>query len=177
MATLQHMIIQSYHQVRSWFGVITILCSACVNLFSAAAPAAPAAPAVTNTPPAEIQIPESKFTDDAKDRNARDPFFPLSTRRKEKEEVAQAPKTVTQVKVTTADSFTVNAITGNKNRRIAIINKTIFEVGNEFRVTTADGTSTVKCWEIRPNSVIISVDGRPERLEIHLKASTFNIPK
>ena len=154
------------------------MCSACVTTFSAAAPAAPApAPAATNTPSAEIQIPESKFTDDVKDRNARDPFFPLSTRRKEKEEVAQAPKTVTQVKTATADSFVVMAITG-KTRRIAIINKTIFEVGNQFRVTTPDGTiATVKCWEIRPNSVIISVDGRPERLEIFLKAPSFNIPK
>jgi hypothetical protein len=172
MVNLHHVLIQLRRQAGGWFGLCVLLSAVCVQLSFGAAPAP------TNAPPAEIVIPKSEFTDDVKDRNARDPFFPLSTRRKIEEEINQAPKAVAPTKIATADQFTVQAIAGPKTRRLAIINKTVFETGNEFQVVSSEGiTNIVKCWEIRPKSVIISIDRRPERSEIFLKTPSFNLQK
>ncbi len=128
---------------------------------SAAAPAAAVTPAETNAAPAEVIIPKSVFQDDAK--NGKDPFFPKSARR-----AARIPSS-TETVVAPIVQLALKGISGPANRRFALINNQTLAVGETAQVRIPNGQVKVHCWEIRNDSVIVSVEGDPEKKELKLR--------
>jgi protein disulfide-isomerase len=58
----------------------------------------------------------------------------------------------------------------NTKRKLALINNQTLGVGESARVRVGDGEVKVRCEEIRQNSVIVTVDGKPERKELRLSS-------
>jgi thioredoxin-related protein len=59
-------------------------------------------------------------------------------------------------------------ISGNPNRRFALINNQTFAAGEAARVKLADGEVQVRCLEIRPQSVVVTVAGQTGQRELKL---------
>lgn len=114
----------------------------------------------TNAVPTNA-IPKSIFQDDA--RNGKDPFFPKSTRRAEK------LPTATENVVAPLVQLALKGISGPANRRFALINNQTLATGETAVVRIGNGQVKVHCWEIREDSVIVSVEGNPEKRELRLR--------
>lgn len=130
--------------------------------------AAYAQPAVenseTNMTPAEVIARKSVFEDNIK--VGKDPFFPKSTRRGEKEPSPTVKKTITPVA-----QLSLKGISGPTNRRFALINNQPLAAGESGYVRISGGQVKVHCWEIRDDSVIISVEGDVEKKELRLRTN------
>lgn len=125
-----------------------------------AAHSAPA-PKQTNSAPAEVVVHKSVFEDDLK--SGKDPFFPKSTRR--------APKTVAPDTKAVAPviQLALKGISGPASRRFALINNQPLAAGEEGYVRVPGGQIKVHCWEIRDDSVVVSVEGETEKRELRLR--------
>lgn len=128
----------------------------------AAAPTNAAAIAITNAAPAEAILRKSVFQDDLK--NGKDPFFPKSTRRGER-----LPNS--QTNATPVIQLALKGISGTLGRRFALINNQPIAVGETASVKVIGGQVRVRCWEIRENSVLISIEGSSEKKELRLRDS------
>ncbi len=100
----------------------------------------------------------STFVLPASVRDGRDPFFPESTRPFE--------AAVSATKVVEITSLTVKGFSGMPGHRLVIINNHTFAVGDEGDVLTPTGRVHIRCTEIRPDAVIIEVNG--QRHELHV---------
>ncbi len=60
----------------------------------------------------------------------------------------------------------LKALSGAGNRRMALINNETFMAGETANVRVHDGHVEVCCKEIRPNSVLVTVDGKPMELRL-----------
>ncbi len=89
----------------------------------------------------------------------RDPFFPTSPRPYEGQLV---PGTKSQE----MDSglLVLQGISGLPSRRFVIINKHTFAAGDESDVLTSRGRLSVKCLEIKSDSVVVEVSGQRHEL-------------
>ncbi len=129
---------------------------------------------------AMAQMGRSSFSTNVKD--GRDPFFPDSTRRtplKPSETAAAAALAQTQIAVGPLSShLQLTGLWPGKTRPLAMINKTSIAPGEQLSIPVvipgAAGRSeirkvTVRCIEIRKNSVIIAVDGETGNKELPLK--------
>ena len=115
--------------------------------------AAKASPAPTNAAPADLEPPKSVYLEPATPQDGRDPFFPLSTRRKPK--VVATPTTPVAA---AAVDLVLNGISGTAGRRLAIINNRTFEAGEEGVVTPKSGPPThIRCLDIRADSVLVQI--------------------
>lgn len=63
--------------------------------------------------------------------------------------------------------LTLNGISGGKGNRLAIINGQTLAVGESAQIRLAESQVKVRCEEIREDSVVVTVDGKPERKELH----------
>jgi hypothetical protein len=115
----------------------------------------------TNIALAEV----NSFFDD-KLKNARDPFFPVSARL-ERQSVATSATAVPKPSVEVV--LVLNGIMGTSSQRMALINGRTFEPGDEVVIRTTNGQARVRCLEIGPQSVIVTVNGMPERRKLVLK--------
>jgi hypothetical protein len=115
----------------------------------------------TNAAPAEPTVRKSVFQDDLK--NGKDPFFPKSTRRAER-----LPNSTNAAPVI---ELALKGISGPVNRRFALINNQPIGVGETANVKIPGGQVKVHCWEIRDNSVLVSVEGSSEKKELRLRDS------
>ncbi len=108
-----------------------------------------------------VSAPE--FVDDPK--QGKDPFFPNSSRREPR--LAVTNNSVTPP-VSTAQAvfaqLSLKAIVGPPSRRLATINRTTMEAGEEVDVRHAGGKTRVKCLEVRSNSVLIEINGERHEL-------------
>ena len=64
--------------------------------------------------------------------------------------------------------LTLKSINGSGKRRLALINNQTFGVGESAKVRLGEGEVKVRCEEIRDKSVIVTLDGKPERQELRL---------
>ena len=64
------------------------------------------------------------------------------------------------------DALALKAISGGKDRRMAMINNETFFVGDTAKVKVKDLRVQVVCKEIRENSVLITADGKPMELKL-----------
>jgi hypothetical protein len=62
----------------------------------------------------------------------------------------------------------LQGISGPKGRRLALINNQTFGPGESARVLLAEGEVRIRCEEIRQQTVIVTIDGRPDRRELSL---------
>lgn len=117
--------------------------------------------AVTNTNTVVTEVMrKSVFEDNSK--TGKDPFFPSSTRR-----VVESPSTEPLVAANV--QLLLKGISGPANRRFALINNQPLGVGETAFVRISGGQIKVHCWEIRENSVIVTVEGNPEKKELKLR--------
>jgi hypothetical protein len=110
-----------------------------------------------------------EFVDDPK--MGKDPFFPNSTRREPRLAV---PNVTGAPAVSAAQAvfgqLSLKAIVGPASRRLATINRTTMEAGEEVDVRHAGGKIRVKCLEVRPSSVLIEING--ERRELTFRGGS-----
>jgi hypothetical protein len=117
----------------------------------------------TNLVPAEVTTRKSVFEDNIK--SGKDPFFPKSARRGQREPVIST-KTVSPIV-----QLSLKGISGPTNRRFALINNQPLAAGETAYVRIPGGQIKVQCWEIREESVVISIEGDPEKKELRLRVN------
>lgn len=113
------------------------------------------------TAPAKPAPARSVFVMPTSPRDGRDPFFPESIR----------PYEVNPVAKHTVDTatFTVRGLSVEGGQAMAIINNHTFGVGDSGDVLTPTGRVHLHVLEIRPNAVIIEVNGNRRELSTILK--------
>lgn len=116
-----------------------------------------------------IALLETNSVFDDKIKNARDPFFPASTRLEPKSATAAAAAPAAVHKAPAELVLVLNGIMGKAGQRIALINGRTFETGDEVVIRTTNGQTRVKCLEIEPQSVTVTVNGNPEARKLFLK--------
>jgi hypothetical protein len=131
--------------------------------------------------PTNFEFPKFVFVDDIK--VGKDPFFPKSARREPVKPVVTTTQVVTPggepappppppPKPKASSFLTLKGILGTKAKRLAMISTPTdsYEfVGNRAEtVTTPEGVVKVRCVEFKRESVIISVDGEAEPVELKL---------
>ncbi len=129
-------------------------------------------------PEAAAPIPRSAFS--AAITDGRDPFFPDSVRR-----LPQMALTTPAAAKTTArplpssDLLKLSGLYPSGDRPLALINRTPMSPGEQAKVSVVvkDGPGgpesrklLVRCLEVRPTSVVISVEGEPGTKELFLKS-------
>jgi len=96
---------------------------------------------------------QSVFIMPANPAQGHDPFFPDSTRPYSTSVSAHSP--------TLAATLTITGISRDSNNNyFAIIGNHTYGAGDEGDVKTAQGSIHIRCVEIKPNSVVVEVDGQ-----------------
>jgi hypothetical protein len=122
-----------------------------------------AVPTPTNALPAQLEIPKSVFIIPTTPQEGKDPFFPLSTR------LFSVPVVVTTNVHSTAPviiDLKLNGISGTADHRLAIINNHTFGADEEGVVSTPSGRVSIRCLEIKPDSVRVLVNGQERILRL-----------
>jgi hypothetical protein len=115
-----------------------------------------------------IALIETNSVFDDKMKNARDPFFPASVRQDPKP-AAKAATAAVAPKAPVELALVLNGILSKGSQRIALINGSTIEAGEEVMVRTTNGQARVKCLEIGPQSVTVTVNGKAEPRKLFLK--------
>ena len=115
----------------------------------------------TNATPVDVVARKSVFEDN--NTSGKDPFFPKSTRRNAKAPTIAAPvaSPITQL--------SLKGISGPVNRRFALINNQPLAAGEDGYVRISSGQVKVHCWEIREDSVVVSIEGDLEKKVLRLR--------
>ena len=66
--------------------------------------------------------------------------------------------------------LTLKSISGSGSKKLALINNQTFAVGETAKVRLGTTEVKLRCEEIRESSVLISLDGKPEKKELPLKS-------
>jgi hypothetical protein len=145
--------------------IATVLSSAAVtSTVYAAGPATKPASAAAAPALADLKPIQSVFILPHNAQEGRDPFYPKSTR----PYTSGAPIIVSNAApIISSVELKLKALSGEKDRRLALVNNHTFEAGEEAEVTTSSGRMRIRCLEIRPDSVVVQVG--PERRELRLK--------
>lgn len=154
-------ILKQFGQILGTQAVLLAATAACAQTAHATAEAGTTE---TNSISAVVAARKSVFVDDLK--SGKDPFFPKSTRRGEKPAPAATTPTVAPV-----IQLSLKGISGPSNRRFALINNQPLAAGEEAYVRVPGGQVKVHCWEIGTNSVVVSVEGDPQRKVLRLNDS------
>jgi hypothetical protein len=133
---------------------------------SAAKTAKATAPAPTNAAPVQVEIPKSVFVVPSSPQEGKDPFFPLSTRLYG----AVVVKNKGPAPSATIVELKLKGFSGTPEHPLAIINNRTFAVGEEGSVSTPTGRVPIRCVEIKPDSVLVFVNGQQRVL--HLRAGS-----
>lgn len=121
-----------------------------------------AADAPTRSPlPSEVIRPVSVF--DSKSSNARDPFFPRSTRAPYTEQAA--PKEANAAVRRPEVKLVLKGILGS----LALINNGTFAEGETHSIKVPGGQVRVRCIKINERSVLVNVEDTNEQIELRLQ--------
>jgi hypothetical protein len=118
--------------------------------------------------PAELPVPKSLFVNDPE--TGKDPFFPLSVRRKET--MAHVTAVTTNAAPPTSALFNLlklKGISGTKNQPLALINGTTFSVGEAAEIKCGGQILKIRCVEIREDSILIELPCGGEVRELKLR--------
>lgn len=122
-----------------------------------------AAEAPTRSPlPSEVIRPVSVF--DSKSSNAKDPFFPRSTRAPYTEQ--SAPK---EANNTVAPRPQVKLVLKGILGSLALINNGTFAEGETHSIKVPGGQVRVRCIKINERSVLVNVEDTNEQIELRLQ--------
>jgi len=94
-------------------------------------------------------------------QQGRDPFFPSSTRPYQE----AVPSVVHHDVVDVSSLLSFQGISGTTDRRLVIINKRTFAVGDQAEVSTSQGKVRIQCLEISTNTAVIEANG--QRINLH----------
>ena len=124
----------------------------------------PAAATATTT---NAGPPKAVFTKPSGPAEGKDPFYPKSVYPYlGVEKTPEIPKQTPTPTIVDVD-VKLNGISGTKDRPLAIINGHTFEAGEEWEVNVGAGTKAhVKCVEIKPEGVLIFVNGQRRDLKL-----------
>jgi hypothetical protein len=111
--------------------------------------------------PAKPAPARSVFVMPATAHEGRDPFYPESARPYEENTTAKH--------AVDENSFSVKGLSYEHGHSMVIINNHTFAIGDEGDVLTAAGRVHIHLSEIRPNAVVIEVNGLRRELPIGLK--------
>jgi len=150
-------------------GLVLCLVPACKPEAPPAGPAKPVAAkttAVASTTNLAAVTYISVF-EDLMPPKGRDPFFPNSHRRDPIPILTSRPDRPPAP----ASELVLKGIVGSPNHRLAVINNSILEVGEEDSVHVPGGHVRVKCLEIGEDYAVIRAEGesQPKRLELNTK--------
>lgn len=141
-----------------------------LGLLAACLAAAPAgllaASGSTKLSAPEAAYPHSLFTDEI--GQGRDPFFPRSARRQPKT-VADASAQPKKAQPALETLSVRGILAASNHRRLALINGRVFAQGETFDISVPNGRMRVRCLEIKPASVVLSVEGGPDQFELHMR--------
>lgn len=133
----------------------------CAALAQANPPPVESTPAVDVLPGLEnFTLAKSEFVDNP--RFGKDPFFPKSERRRAPKHVAT---TTPEPEVITAD-LSLQGISGQRGRKLCIINKRTFAIGESIEMRVAEQTVKVQCIEIKDRTVVVTVNGQRKELSL-----------
>jgi protein disulfide-isomerase len=85
-----------------------------------------------------------------------------------KEESTAKPAAAPATAATKPAELRLKGISGTASHRFALINSQTVTVGEEFRIKLAGGVTHVRCLEIKDKSVVVSLNGGPDRTEIFM---------
>jgi len=75
------------------------------------------------------------------------------------------------------DTLVLRNLSGTGNRRLALVNNQTLAKGEETRVRIGRTNVSVRCLEIRDRSVVLSVGGRAEPMELFLASDTSKVAR
>jgi len=119
--------------------------------------------AATNAVPVSPELPKSVFIIPATPEEGKDPFFPHSTRLFN---TVVIPVTHTNRSTPIPVDLHLRGISGTPDHRLAIINTSTFEAGEERDMRTNAGQVRVRCVEINPDSVVVQTAGERRVLKL-----------
>jgi hypothetical protein len=149
-------------------GLVLCLVPACKP---EAPPPGPAKPAAAKTIAAsttnQVAVNNISVFEEYMPPKGRDPFFPNSHRRDPVPVVMSRPDRPQAV----ASELVLKGIVGSPSHRLALINNSILEVGEEDTVRVSGGLVRVKCLEIGEDYAVVRAEGeaQPKRLELNKK--------
>jgi hypothetical protein len=152
-------------------GLVLCLLSACKP---AAPPAGAAKPAAAKTTAVAsvtnlVAVDYTSVFEELMPPKGRDPFFPNSHRRDPVPIVTTRPDRPPP----TASELVLKGIVGAPNHRLAVINNSILEVGEEDSVRVPSGHVRVKCLEIGQDYAVVKVEGEPQPKRLELSKKGF----
>jgi hypothetical protein len=120
--------------------------------------------AATNAAPAEPELPKSAFHYPISQQDpAKDPFYPLSTRRLPPP--PPPPGTTAPPAVVVVD-LELRGISGSADHRFAIINSRTFAAGEEGEVPANGGRAHIRVVEVKGDSAVVMVNGEQRVLRL-----------
>jgi hypothetical protein len=150
-------------------GLVLCLVPACKPAAAPAGPAkpAPAKPAAVAPATNLVAVDYTSVFVELMPPKGRDPFFPNSHRRDIVPMVTTRPDRPSPP----ASELMLKGIVGAPNHRLALINNSILEVGEEDSVRVPGGHVRVKCLEIGQDYAVVKAEGEPQpkRLELNKK--------
>lgn len=139
------------------FAVSTVLLLASLQLRAADEEVADAAETTTEATPAVVEFHpiRSLFVDEI--GRGIDPFFPKSERRRQVivEPVVATTSTTPNSRI--VSQLELKGISGTRSRRIALINRKTFEVGEVGEIDLGKETARIRCEQITDTSVTITL--------------------
>ena len=156
------------HAKYKWVAIFSAFafCAGALNLMAAQGGPTNTKPGasttVTNAGP-----PKSGFKQPNSPAEGKDPFYPRSiTPYLNGKPIEVAPSNAVPVIVDV--ELKLGGISGSREHPLAIINGHTFEVGEEGEVNSAHGKVHVRCLEIRPDGVLVFVNGQRRELRLRM---------
>lgn len=118
----------------------------------------------------ELVLVPSVFVDksDASDFG-KDIFFPKTKRFQKKVEVPGNMTAVQQGETALIQSLVLKGVSGNSVRRLAMVNNRTMGEGEVWDYKHLGQVYRIRCEEIKPRSVLISIEGVAEKKELQLR--------
>ncbi|MBL9169275.1 MAG: hypothetical protein JNN07_16160 [Verrucomicrobiales bacterium] len=120
--------------------------------------------------PEDLKFVSSVFFDNHNDTTkfGTDVFFP-TTKRFVKKVESSNPAEPARLETPALSQFVLKGISGTGNRRLAVINNRTVGQGEILEIKHNGQSYKVKCEQIKARSVILSIEGFPEKKELQLR--------
>ena len=130
----------------------------------------PSVPTPGKGGPNEWVIVPSVFVDKSDDPNfGKDIFFPKTKRFQKKVEVPGGQTPAQQGETLLIQSLVLKGVSGNGTRRLAMVNNRTMAEGELWDYKHLGQVYRIRCEEIKPRSVLISIEGVAEKKELQLR--------
>jgi hypothetical protein len=115
-----------------------------------------------------IQVPESVFVIDFKDRNARDPFFPNASYTRSSKNKDPRPDPKPLYDDGSLASLKLNGMGGVGDKRWAMVNGVTLYLGETAKIEIGGKSLPIECVELDAKSATIGIKGTQTRKQLKL---------